>query len=117
MKTLVLSLAVASVLLVSSTASAGIRVRVGRVGVAVGGRVARPVRPVYAAPRATRATVVQGRHYAAREIVEERRDTFQDVVEERRDTALDTREERVDRALDIIERRRQIWAQLQALQP
>lgn len=113
MKALILSLATVCALMASSTASAGIRVRVGPVGVAVGRPAARPVRHVHAAPRPARAAVVHGRRSAAQEMVEERRDTFQDVVEERRDTVQDVREERVDRVIDLIQNRRHAWALLQ----
>ena len=117
MKALILSLATICALMASSTASAGIRVRVGPVSVAAGRRVARPVRPAHVAPRPARAAVVHGRRNAAHQVVEERRDTFQDVVEERHDTVQDVREERVDRARDIIQSRRHAWALLQSMQP
>lgn len=114
MKALILSLATVCVLMASSTASAGIRVRVGSVGVAVGRRpAARPVRHAHVAPRPARPAVVHSRRSAAQEVVEERRDTFQDVVEERQDTVQDVREERVDRVRDIIQSRRHAWALLQ----
>ena len=106
MKALILSLAAASVMLVSSTASAGIAVRVGPVRVAAGRRVAPPVRRAYVAPSPARA-VVRARHYNYRNAVEERRDTIQDVREERLDTILDIREER----------RQAAWSLFQSLQP
>jgi len=116
MKALILSLATVCALMASSTASAGIRVRVGSVGVAIGRPAARPARHACVAPRPARPArpaVVHSRRHAAHEIVEERRDTVQDVVEERQDTVQDVREERVDRVRNRIQNRRHAWALLQ----